>query len=565
MKTCPLPRITSTAHVAPEDMTASEKRALEPLMKPSWSMQALWPRLPLLFPTAPNVPPSPKTRYRSQYRYPGPEALLDPGRLAVMRPLEVSLYLIDFSPLEPVLAQYYKNSDKGQAPFHPVSMFLALLLRRELNLSWRGLADLLAGDHGAGWRALFGFQAQDTPSASGLRYFLQHVGPDFFAQLCQRFMDLLFREGLCSEHSSYPGDPPKQGVTITQDGMLHPARNRPACQLATDDCYQPIREQAPSDPARRPCRARGNGHDGCACDTPDCQERCRQASVMDPEARFIHYDGRNKHSDGKAKGDGPEKGPGTDVFGYRSIADRVLDDHLHVAWTMHSKLYPANTDERTVFAQGLAQLRQRFPDLQIGEWIDDAAVGYADCLGAIWKAGALRMVDTRADSGDGDREACLLRAYDAHGHPLCPHGYRLHSNGYDAKRRRTKWVCRQACRREPRGEGEAVRPVAGCPYLDDRRAVGYVVNVGRTLPDGSIRLAREIPHGSPEWDARYGRRNNSESRNGQLEGLGLKRMRSCGLERNTKEVQIADFIINLRTMGRLLKEASRLCPPDPGG
>jgi len=81
-------------------------------------------------------------------------------------------------------------------------MFLALLLRRELNLSWRAVATLLAGDHGAGWRALCGFQAQDTPSASGLRYFLVQVGPDFFAELCQRFIDLLLRESLCSRNRS---------------------------------------------------------------------------------------------------------------------------------------------------------------------------------------------------------------------------------------------------------------------------------------------------------------------------------------------------------------------------
>ena len=85
----------------------------------------------------------------------------------------------------------------------------------------------------------------------------------------------------------------------------------------------------------------------------------------------------------------------------------------------------------------------------------------------------------------------------------------MHSNGYEAKRRRRKYVCRQACRRKPRREGEAVHPVVVCPYLEDDRVVGYVVNVGRTLPDGSIRLAREVPHGSPAWNARYGRRNNA--------------------------------------------------------
>jgi hypothetical protein len=559
------PQVVPAADVAPEELTAREKRALEPLMRATWSIQALWPRLPLLFPTDPDVPPSPKTRYRSQYRYPGPEALLNPAKLATMRPFEVSLHLIDCSPLEPLLAQYYKPSHKGQVPFHPVSMFLALLLRRELNLSWRDLATLLAGDHGAGWRALCGFQPEDTPSASGLRHFLNAIGPDFFAELCRRFMGLLFREGLCSQHSTYPGDPPDQGVTISQDGMLHPARSRPDCQLATDDCYRPIQVPAPSDQARRPCQARDNGHDGCACGTPECQERCRQASALDPQARFIHYSGHNKGQSKAAQDDESQKNSGTDVFGYRSIVDRVLDDRFHVAWTIRSALHPANTDERTVFVEAFSQLRQRFPELKIGEWIDDAAVGYGDCLDAIWEAGGLRMVDIRADTSDSNAEVCLMRGYDAHGRPLCPHGYPLRSNGYDAKRRRTKFVCRQACRREPRREGEAVHPVAGCPYLDDDRAVGHVVNVGRTLPDGSIRLAREIPHGSPEWDARYGRRNNSESRNGQLEGMGLKRMRSYGLERNTKEVQMADFIGNLRTMGRLLKEASRLRPADPGG
>ena len=255
------------------------------------------------------------------------------------------------------------------------------------------------------------------------------------------------------------------------------------------------------------------------------------------------------------------------MFGYRSIADRILDDRLHIAWTVRTTLHPASTDERTAFGLGFTHLRQCFPSLRIGEWIDDAAVGYAECLRTIWEAGALRMVDTRADAGDRNPETCLLRGYDAQGHPLCPHGYPLHSNGYDRQRRRRKWLCRQACRREPRREGQAVQPVADCPYLDPQNdhALGYVLNVGLTFPDGSLRLARDIPYGSMQWKARYGRRSNSESRNGQLEGMGLKRMRSYGLPRNTKDVQMADLIVNLRTMGRLVQEAGRLHPADPDG
>lgn len=248
---------------------------------------------------------------------------------------------------------------------------------------------------------------------------------------------------------------------------------------------------------------------------------------------------------------------GTDVFGYRSVADRGLDDRFAVAWNMQTSFYPANTDERTIFAERLDGLRKRFPGLKIGEWIDDSGVGYGECLEAIWDLGALRMVDIRQHESDQDPQKRLQRGYDEDGHPLCPHGYALHSNGYDYDRRRRKHVCRQACRREPWQEGEEVCPVADCPYLDDE-SMGFIVNVGKTLPDGSIRLAREIPYGSDEWDKRYGRRNISESRNGQLEGMGLKRMKSYGLERGTKEIQVADFLMNLRTLGRLVREATNL-------
>ena len=67
----------------------------------------------------------------------------------------------------------YTPSRKGQVPFHPVSLLLSVCLRRELQLTWPALARLLAGEHGAAWRAHFGFTAGCTPSASGLRYFFQ--------------------------------------------------------------------------------------------------------------------------------------------------------------------------------------------------------------------------------------------------------------------------------------------------------------------------------------------------------------------------------------------------------
>src|SRR3990172_2448924 len=147
---------------------------------------------------------------------------------------------------------------------------------RDLHLGWRGTATLLAGEHGSGWRALLGFETGATPSASGLRYFFQTVGPAFFAELNPRFTDLLRQHHLFPERSTFPGDPADRGVTVTQDGMLHAARSRPSCQVATDACYQPLEPASlppPPDadpPARgaetspgRPCRARDNGREGC--------------------------------------------------------------------------------------------------------------------------------------------------------------------------------------------------------------------------------------------------------------------------------------------------------------
>lgn len=561
------PRAEETA----KPRSAIQKRAAQPRLVVTWSVEVLLPRLPFAYPANPTVPPSPKSRYRSAYQYPGPGLLLDEVRRNNASEFEVALHIVDCSPLRSVLAQGYKPSRKGQVPFDPVSMFLACCLRHELKLSWNKLAKLLAGEHGARWRALLGFKEGMTPSASGLRYFFHKIDPKFFAELSPSFIDLLHREGLAPVCSTYPGDPPNRGVTISLDGMLHPARSRPSCQLATDDCYRPLPDSISSGQEtggegsaagqdtpqpKRPCRAREHGLEDCACDTPACQSRCRRASALDPEARFVHHEWHDKRA-GKQGQDGTgQKGKGVNVFGYLSDPERLIDDRFAVAWTMRSRLQPANVPESRDFPKRIAQLQARFPYLPIGEMLADSAQGYPDCLEAIWEAGALRMVDIRAAEGDADPEVCLQRGYDGEGHPLCALGYPLDYNGYDGKRRRATWVCRRACLRKPRREGGAIHPVEGCPYLQGDRPLGQIVHVGKTLPDGSLRLAREIPYGSQAWKARYGRRSLSESRNGQVQGMDEKRMRSYGLAHNERDIQVTDWLGSLRTLGRLVKEAS---------
>lgn len=528
--------------------TASQKRAAHPDFVPTFSLAAIRAQLPvrLLGPQA--TPPSLKRHYRSEYRYLGGEDLVQSGRLARLTLFEVVLRLVDFAPLRDYLAQgYYAASAKGQVPFDPVSLFLCVCLRRELRRGWRKLAKLLAGEHGAGWRRLFGFQEGHTPSASGMRFFFRSLGPEVFEEINCLLMDALHQMGFLPERSTFPGDPLDRGVSLSHDLMLHDACSNMRCAYVTATCYQP---------APRPCPAKEAKKEGCDCATDACAQACRRTTPQDPEARYIHYDGRNK------EGDLPVTGAarGRDVYGYASAPDRLLDDRFACAWTLRTGgLHPANSDERKLFPASFARLQARFPWLKIGEVLADAALGYQDCLDPIWQAGALRMVDIRASKEDGDPDVHLRRGYDKQGHPLCSHGYEMRANGHDYDRRRTKWCCEKACRHDPK------RPVPDCPYLSPDQEHGQVVNVGRTLPGGCIRLAREVPYGSDTWKKRYGRRNLSESRNGLLEGQGLKRMPSFGLSGCHREVALGDCLDNLRTLSRLVAEATVLATKRQNG
>lgn len=80
-------------------------------------------------------------------------------------------------------------------------------------------------------------------------------------------------------------------------------------------------------------------------------------------------------------------------------------------------------------------------------------------------------------------------------------------------------------------------------------------------PDGTrhARLARLYPYGSSLWNEHCGSRKNAvEGRNSQTTRLGLKRVWSYGLAGATADITFADLLINLRTLGRLVQEATLL-------
>lgn len=529
--------------------SAADAREAVARFRETFALEALYPQLPLAFPSARDATVPDTFRARSWYTYPGWAGLTEPDVLADLGALYIALHLIDFSPLRAelvTLTGIHVNAP-GETPFDPVSLFLCCLLRWETHKGWKTLARLLANPEGACWRRLCGFRAGDTPAASTLRHFFHRLGRAFLMDLCPRFIEVLLSANLLPPHDPDTRVPAREGLPLASDGMLHDAHSTMKCSKTTTTCYQPTSPEHP-----RPCPAQAAGREGCACDPPACAHHCRRATPRDPAARFIHYSGRNQEGE-----EDPRRA--RDVYGYRSYALSLIDDALHVYWVAYSTLHAANTDERTIFPTDFAQLRQRLPQLPISEVVADAALGFTDCLNAVYAAHAIPVIDIRHAPPDDDPDACLLRGYDAHGRPLCPHGYPMSPNGLDYERLRATWVCRQTCSRHP-----AASPTdADCPFRDPQRGLGMTVHITTAFihPDGSqhARLARLFAYDAPTWKAHYGpRRNATESRNSQLEHLDLKRLWSYDLPGAGADIIFADLLINLRALGRLVRQASTL-------
>ncbi|NLE77572.1 MAG: hypothetical protein GX605_12595 [Chloroflexi bacterium] len=247
----------------------------------------------------------------------------------------------------------------------------------------------------------------------------------------------------------------------------------------------------------------------------------------------------------------------------------MLDDHLFTYWPLPGPYAAANRNDHLQTIPGFESLRRRFPTLSIGEVTADAGEGYDAILRYIYtKLHALRLVDPRAALGDADPLTCLTRGYDAQGVPLCPHGYRLAFNGHDYTRHDSKWVCRQRCHRQPQPDIQlpppapaAARPLAPpawarCPYRDPTQPLGQVVRVALRLPDGSIRLARDLPVTSPTYQLRQGRQSYAESRNASQQRRHLKRSPWFGLPDSAKATYLDDILILAGNVARFVREAT---------
>lgn len=551
-------------------------RAQDLLLRHDCSLQGLRERLPLRWPTPADVAPSPKRRYRSSYTYQGPGELEDPGTWEVGDPFDLLLLLVDFSGLRDVLAALLGwTSARGWAPFDPVSLFL--LLGWQISHGWSRAETLreLAKEGHRDYARRFGFRDGVYPTEGGLRHFLTalgaqsgdrtvlvdeerglRVGVECLNALLAQSVTLLREAGLIS-------DTAWERALVCPDGMLHPAASALRCTAVSDTCYHPTSPAAP-----RPCPAREKGHRGCGCDTPACAARCRHAAPRDPEARYVWHQGTNgpgNSPNAPRQGDRGKAGPGRGrgVYGYRTVPLELADPTRRFGVVLLDTLGPANEREDVPAAALLLQLGDYYPTLRVDAVAGDAAFGQDLVLRVVHeRLKARRVLDQRAHPSDENRAGWVLRGYDRRGRPICPYGYALRANGHDARKRRHKWVCAQACRRPaaiPRVQVEGVEyPPTQCPYAAAQCAPqGKVVNVGARFADGSLRLVRDLPVGTSAWKRLYHRaRNAVEGRHAALQGWGLKRLPVYGVPRARALLFLADVWLNLNTLARLVREAT---------
>ena len=551
------------------ELTSVEARAQDPSFLADCSLEGLRSRLPLRWPAPSDTPPSPKNAYRSHYVYLGWEELESPAFWEHASDFDLVLRLVDFSPLRPVLAQLLGwTSARGQTPFDPLSFFL--LIGWQITQGWHRsqLLRALRDPRYADYARLFGFHDHHYPTEGGLRHFLTALGQHSPAQepilldgekiARQRLNQLLAQSVTLIREAGFVTPQAWQQALICPDGMLHQAASRLRCRAVTDSCYLPTSPTSPP-----PCPAKDKGRQGCHCHTPACAQICRHATPRDPHARYVWYQGSNRHPDPDQPLDQADDKPssGKGLYGYRSLPLQFADPIRRFSLILLDDFQPANRREETPVAALLLQLSNSYPSLHLDAVAGDAGFGYDIVLHTIHHdLQARRLVDLRAHPTDRDKTLWPLRGYDDHGHPICPFGYALCANGFDRSRRRHKWTCLQTCRRGKKPLvtlPDAHYPPAECPYAASDRPHGLIVNLGERFADGSIRLVRDVPVGTPEWKRLYHRaRNAVEGRYASFEAWGLKRLSTYGLARGRATTFQADAWSNLSTLARLAREAT---------
>jgi hypothetical protein len=561
--------------MAAAECSAPQTRAQDALFVQDCSFAGLRSQLPLRWPRTRGLPDSPKKRYRSQYVYAGCDDLDDPTNWEHLSSFDLVLRLVDFSPLRATLAWLLGwTSPRGKVPFDPLSFFL--LVGWQVVQGWSRAETLrnIRQPRYADYAAAFGFRNRDFPTEGGVRYFLTTIGShcathdetlsvqvddEQVVEIAIQYLNHLIAGAVqLIRQAHLLGPLAWQQAQVCPDGMIHDAASSMHCTSVQDSCYQTTCVQNP-----RPCPAQSKGKRGCNCDTLHCVQTCRHAPLRDPQARCVYYAGRNQptQSPNASRDASTTRTPKGELrYGYKSLVMQLADPKRRFSLVLLDDFLPANAREENPAAALLLQLSLFYPDLVLHTVAGDAGLGYYAFLHACYLLRARRVVDLRADPGDQRKALWVMRGYDDRGRPICPLGYAFTANGFDSQRQRHKWFCGKACLKDKtpvvQVEG-ATYPPNECPYQNSSHPFGKVVNVGETFQDGSIRLVRDVPVGTPTWKRLYHRaRNASEDRNSDLESWQLKRLPVYGQPRGRALVALADTWLNLTTLARLVREAT---------
>jgi hypothetical protein len=563
-----LGRFSRSALKATRDLEAAERRLLSEHFVATFQWAAMRPLLPLRLVDVGDVPPWQPRRCRSHYVWLPPDDVRTADDLKGLDDFDLVLRLFDFSPWRPILGQRFR-SHMGPPPFDPVSMGLAFMLA-----CWRGwtwptlLTELHSVERGGGYCRRLGLKQHDLPGESTFREALSHTQEEWLVQCADSLARSLMAYGLIPTASTFPGDPPERGVSIATDSQLVAARSRMRCRHQNERCFLPRSE--------RTCAAKEAGKTGRDWDPDACLHPCRRVAVRDSEAAYVYYSGSNQPypSDQTSTEDGQHTRRGKHHFGYKAKTFNIVDDRLFTFWPLNGSFVPANQNDHLQTIPGLRDLRRRFPDLVIGEVLGDAGEGQSDgVLRFIHRdLKALRTIKLCHHATDRDPLTCLRRGYDEQGIPLCPHGYRLSFQGHDYQAHRSKWVCRQRCRQRPHPDVVpqelSAEPdqdtTSSCPFRT-RDSLGYLVIVNVALPDGDVRLARDLKVGSPTWMLRIGRLSYAESRNANQTRRQLKRSPWFGKPNSAKAQVIGDALSLTLNVARFVREATTAVPTGPPG
>lgn len=542
---------------AGRDLPASERRLQLENFVELFDWRAMRDRglLPLQLPTPGEAAGWSGRWCRSHYQWQGMD---ESDTLDGLDEFDLMLRLFDFSAWRPYFAQRFR-SQYGPPPFDPLSLGLGIYLAHHRRWDWERLVrELHSPTRGQDYCRRLGFDPSDLPAASTFRMAFAETKTDWFTDCQTSLAQGLMAYQLIPTCSTFPGDPSKQGVSLSTDCQLIASRSHMQCRHQVPACSQPA--------AHRGCPAREAGKEGCACDTPACYDHCRFAAWRDPQAAYVYYAGSNqpsKSNPNAATGNQEQSSPrGKHHFGYKSKAFNIIDDRLALLWPLTGPCTPANRNDHLLTIPGLQDLRRRFPALKIGELLGAAGEGHEEVLEFVYhELQALRTIRLCHAEGDELPSLCLQRGFDQNGIPLCPHGYRLSSNGHDYQRQTTKWVCRLKCIHQPDPDipgAPAQVSRSTCPFNDGEHPLGYSLSTALALPDGSIRLARDTQVGSETWKLRIGRQSYAESRNASQARRLLKRSRSFGLPNTAKSMVISDTLSLAFNLSRLIFEASRL-------